>query len=167
LLTAWRKISEEHFDFASGPERIEVKSASNRCREHYFSLAQLTPLGGARVIVASIFVERAGGGISLRQLFEDVRERLSDDAAIVSQFDATFYAGLGSTWSDAMDESFDWEVARDSIAFFEAESVPKPDADLPVGVFDVRFRSHLALATPLDKTVLFAGPGLLAAARQR
>ena len=110
VATAWHRGAEEHFDFASGPQRIEVKSSSNRHREHHFSLAQLTPPAPSRVVIASVFVERAGGGVSLRRLFDDTRQLLSGDLNLTIQFDASFYSALGSGWSDAMDESFDWEA---------------------------------------------------------
>ena len=93
---AWHGIPQEHFDFAAGLQRIEVKSSNVRRREHYFSLDQVTPPGGARIVVASIFAERVGGGVSLRQLFEDVRALLSQDPLLVGRLDAAFYSSLGS-----------------------------------------------------------------------
>ena len=93
------------------PVRNELKSraAVNRCREHHFFLAQLTSSGPSRVLIASIFVERAGGRVSLRRLFDETRQLLSGDPNLTVQLDASFYGALGSGWSDAMDESYDWE----------------------------------------------------------
>lgn len=166
VAAAWHKGAAEHFDFASGPQRIEVKSSSNRRREHNFSLAQLTSPGPSRVVIASLFVERAGGGVSLRRLFDDTRQLLSGDLNLTIQFDASFYGALGSGWSDAMDESFDWELAQESLAFFEAGSVPKVEGDIPPAVSDVRFRSDLSGLVPLEQSWLLGLGGLLAAARQ-
>src|SRR6202023_2640905 len=90
VAAAWHKGAEEHFDFAAGPQRIEVKSSSNRRREHHFSLAQLSSAGSSRVIVASIFVERAGGGVSLGRLFDETRQLLLGDSNLAIQFDASF-----------------------------------------------------------------------------
>jgi hypothetical protein len=163
VASAWHKLAEEHFDFAAGPQRIEIKSSSNRRREHYFSLPQLTSSGPSRVVIASVFVERAGGGVSLRQVFEETRSLLSDDAALVTQFDSSFYASLGSSWSDAMDESFDWELAEESLAFFDAQFVPKVNGSIPPTVSDIRFRSDLSEVTPLRDDELLAMGGLLAA----
>jgi hypothetical protein len=149
VAAAWHRIPEEHYDFAAGPQRLDVKTSSNRRREHYFSHTQLSGPGPSRVIIASLFVERIGGGISLRRLFEQTRQLLADDAVLLTQFDASFYATVGSAWNDAMDESFDSELAEESLAFFDASSVPKVRTPIPPGVSDVRFCSDLSAATPL------------------
>ena len=165
VAAAWHRGAEEHFDFASGPQRIEVKSSSNRRREHHFSLAQLMSPGPSHVVIASLFVERAGGGLSLRRLFDDTRQLLSGDLNLTIQFDASFYRALGSGWSDAMDESFDWELAQESLAFFEAGLVPKVEGGIPPAVSDVRFRSDLSGLIPLEQSALLGLGGLLAAVR--
>jgi hypothetical protein len=164
LASAWHRDPLEHFDFADGPQRIEVKSNSSRRREHYFSLDQLTPSGGSRIVICSVFAERAGGGVSLRKMADDIRGLLAGDATLVARFDAAFYSSLGSGWAEVMDESFDWELATGSIAFYSAESVPRPHNPKPQAIFEVRFRSDLSSATPLTAEQLTAlGPIFIAA----
>lgn len=104
MASAWHRDPGEHFDFALGPQRIEVKSSSYRRREHYFSLEQLAPAGASRIVVASVFVERTGGGVSLQKIFEDTRGLLAENISLATRFDAVFYRSLGSGWADAMDE---------------------------------------------------------------
>lgn len=164
LAKAWHREPGEHFDFAAGPERIEVKSSTSRRREHFFSLEQLTSAGGSRIVVASVFVERVGGGVSLRQLFDDTRALLQTDAPVVSRYDTVFYRSLGSEWTDAMDECFDWELATDSIAYYPADSIPHPENPTPQTVFDVRFRSDLGSVAQLSAQDLRELGGLMAAA---
>jgi hypothetical protein len=163
LTSAWHRVGNEHFDFAAGPERIEVKSSSNQRREHHFSLTQLTCPGATRVVIASAFVERSGGGVSLRQIFEETRSLLLGKPALVSEFDARFYASIGSGWGDALDECFDWELAEESLAFFDSKTVPKIGGPIPPLVSDVRFRSDLSGATPLRHDELRAAGVLFAA----
>jgi Putative PD-(D/E)XK family member, (DUF4420) len=165
VAAAWHRTAEEHFDFAAGPQRVEVKTSSNRRREHHFSLAQLTSPAPSHVVIASVFVERVGGGVSLRRLFEETRQLLSHDPILVTQFDASFYAGIGAGWSDAMDECFDWELAQDSLAFFDSKSVPKIEGEIPPTVSQVRFCSDLTAITPLEWNDLLGFGALLAAAR--
>jgi hypothetical protein len=160
---AWHRMPEEHFDFVAGRQRLEVKSSSTRRREHHFSLAQLQPPGESRVVVASLFVERVGGGVSLRQLFDEIRTRLASQPALVTQLDAMFYSTLGSSWSDAMDERFDQELADDSLRFFDAKDVPKIDGLIPPTVSEVHFRSDLSAVIPLEHEDLRTAGGLLAA----
>lgn len=163
MAAAWHRDPLEHFDFAAGVQRIEVKSSSLRRRVHHFSLAQLTPAQGTRVLVASLFVERSGGGASVQRLFEGARERLVSSAELTAHFDATFYASLGSGWEEAMNEAFDWELAKESLAFFDAERIPTVATPIPASVSDVRFCSDLSSTIPLQRDELLAGGGIFAA----
>lgn len=71
---------------------------------------------------------------------------------------------LGSGWADAMDESFDWELAVESVAFYAGESVPRVDNPNPQSVFDVRFRSDLGSIPAVEPEQLRARGGLFATA---
>jgi hypothetical protein len=164
MTAAWRRDPLEHFDFAAGPQRLEVKSSNTRRREHHFSLIQLTSILAADVVIASVFVERAGGGMSMRKLFEDTRARVAADPAAATRFDSVFYASLGSGWADAMDECFDWELAVESVAFYAAATVPKVDNPTPQTVFNVRFQADLGSVVPLRREQLQARGSLFAAA---
>ena len=160
---AWHGTPQEHIDFVSGSERIEVKSSSNRERVHYFSLIQLTPPAAARLLVASLFVERVGGGLSLGRLFEEIRGLLASDAALLSRCDTVFYASVGAGWSDAMEECFDAELARESLKFFDAGKIPRIDSPIPAAVADVRFSSDLSSSAPLRLSDLESAGDLFAA----
>ncbi len=150
LVAAWHGLPAERIDFLSGPQRIEVKSSSSRQRVHHFSLAQLTPPAGTRLIIASLFVEAVGGGLSLHRLSDDIRAILAPDAALLTRFDAVFYATLGANWSDAMEECFDLELATESLQFFDAADIPKINGPIPATVSDVRFTSDISAAPPLN-----------------
>jgi hypothetical protein len=164
---AWRALAHEHADFVADRQRIEVKSSSTRERAHRFSLAQLTPPAPARLIVASAFVERIGGGMSMRQLVDEVRRKLTRCSELLTRFDATFYACLGANWNDAMEECFDLELARDSLQFFDAKLVPKISEPVPTGVSEIRFVSDLSTVSALTSGQLLAAGGLFAAAAPR
>lgn len=164
LAVAWHGAPGERTDFLRGRERIEVKSSSNRERVHHFSLAQLTPPAGAQLVVASVFVEPVGGGLSLHRLAEETRAILAPDAALLTRFDAVFYATLGASWSEAMEECFDLELASDSLRFYDAIEIPKVAEPIPAGVGDVRFTSNLSDATHLSSEALSTAGRLFAAA---
>jgi hypothetical protein len=164
LVAAWHGLPVERIDFLSGQQRIEVKSSSSRRRVHHFSLVQLTPPASARLIIASMFVEPVGGGLSLRRLSDDIRASLASDPVLLTQFDAVFYATLGASWSDAMDECFDLELASASLQFFDSAHIPKIDGPIPTTVNDVRFTSDISGSPPLDSDGLISAGGLFAAA---
>ncbi len=163
LVAAWHSLPYERVDFLRGRQRLEVKSSSNRLRVHHFSLVQLTPPSNARLVVASLFVEAVGGGLSLRQLFDDIRSLLAADPVLLMQFDAIFYATLGASWSEAMDECFDQELASQSLQFFDSMEIPKIDGPISPAVSDVRFTSDVSVALPMSSGVLRAAGELFAA----
>jgi hypothetical protein len=163
LVAAWHGLPYEHVDFLDGRQRLEVKSSSNRLRVHHFSLVQLTPPSNTRLIVASLFVESVGGGLSLRRLFDDIRGLVASDPILRMQFDAVFYATLGAGWSDAMEECFDQELASQSLRFFDAIDIPKIDGQISPAVNDIRFTSDMSAALPLSLEILRSAGGLLAA----
>ena len=160
---AWHGTPAEQIDFVSGRHRVEVKSSSTRARIHHFSLLQLTPPAQARLVVASVFVESIGGGLSLRQLTEEIRAMLSADPALLARFDAVFYATLGASWMEAMEERFDSELAVESLQFFDSVNIPKIEGSIPNAVRDVRFTSDLSGVAQLSPNALTDAGGLFAA----
>jgi hypothetical protein len=161
---AWHQMPGETIDFISGRQRVEVKSSSTRKRVHHFSLLQLTPPAHARLLVASVFVEGIGGGVSLREITEEIRTLLAEEPPLLARFDAVFYATLGSSWQEAMEERFDAELALDSLRFFDSLQVPKIDGPIPVLVSDIRFASDLSGVPSMDTASMVEAGGLFAAA---
>jgi hypothetical protein len=166
VAAAWHRMPVERFDFGDGSQRVEVKSSSSRRREHHFALGQLAPAAGVRVAIASLFVERSGGGLSVARLSSDIRAALTDPEA-TAHFDAALYGTLGSGWPTAMDEAFDAELARDSLQFYWAENVPQVSSPPPPSVTDVRFCSDLSGAEVLSDAAMVTAGGLFAAVRPR
>lgn len=163
LVGAWHGLPHERVDFLSGRQRLEVKSSSNRLRVHHFSLVQLTPPQNSQLIVASLFVESVGGGLSLRRLFDDIRSLVASEPVLLMQFDAVFYATLGASWSDAMGECFDQELARESLQFFDSTNIPKIEGPISTAVSDIRFTSDISTTLPLTLEALRSAGGLFAA----
>jgi hypothetical protein len=163
VVSAWRGVPNGRVDFVGGAQRIEVKSSSRRLRAHHFSLEQLTPPRPARLIVASIFAEPVGHGLSLQRLADDVRTALARDPALLTRFDSIFYATLGAGWSDAMEECFDFELAAESLQFFDSACIPAINGPLPQAVRDVHFTSDVSAVPPLARERLIAAGGLFAA----
>jgi len=143
LVQAWHRVPEDLFDFNSGSQRIEVKSAGGRQRVHHFRLEQLQPPAGTEVLVASMLVESSGAGLSLEELADGVRTRLGAKAELIDRFDRIFIASLGSEWRKAMELSFDQERARESLHFHWARDIPSIDPGIPPRISEVRFRVDL------------------------
>jgi hypothetical protein len=144
LAAAWRISPAEVFDFSEGRDRIEVKAASGRVREHYFSLAQVHPSPGVRVLIASLFVDGLTGGVSLKSLLARTRQRVAARPELALRVETVTAQSLGRSWALAIEESFDWQRAESSLRFFPADAIPTVPAELPREVTDVRFRSDVS-----------------------
>ncbi len=164
MAQAWHTTPEDRYDFNFADQRIEVKSAGNRVRQHQFSLEQLQSPPGVSVLVASIFVERAGSGTSLAEILDKVRVRIGNDLEQLMTLDRIVGMTLGNTWRQAMDERFDYELARHSLAFYETSAIPAVSAKMPAEVSNVRFNSDLSAVNPADIALHRSAGGLFHAA---
>jgi len=167
MIAAWHQDPLSRFDFSESRYRIEVKSSAGRRRRHHFRLEQVVPPGAVRGVIASVFVERSGGGVSLGSLVRRVASQIEHDRDLGASFAMKLYRALGTQSTEAQEERFDWELAQESLAFFRAESVPRPSTPLPRAVTDVHFVSDLSDLTPLSADELTSVGGLVAAARPR
>jgi len=167
LVAAWHSTPDAIYDFCESDQRIEVKSAGTRVRQHHFRLEQLRPPAGTDVLIASLFVECAGTGLSLGDLLERVRLRINTSPDLVFQLEQIVGLTLGQSLQRAMEERFDYELAKESIAFFNVQDVPSVSSVLPPGVSDVHFKSDLTNQTPSDPARLRSLQGIFRAAMSR
>ena len=142
MIRCWHTLPEDRFDFADGNLRLEIKTAGGRARTHRFSHEQLRPPAGSRAAVASVLMERSAGGESMNDLVELIRLVVSDHQLLV-HLDAVIALTLGTDWRAAQTERFDRQLARESLRFFDASSIPSVPAILPPEVSEVQFRVDL------------------------
>ena len=142
---SWHNEAAERYDFALALCRLEVKSSGDRTRNHHFSFEQVYPAAGLNVVIASLFVERSTGGISLGELWDSVRSRVTTSPDLRLKVDEICLRSLGNSWSDARGLSFDEQLARQSLAFYDVRDIPRLDSNVPNGISEIRFRSDLSL----------------------
>jgi len=144
LIAAWHMSPSDIYDFSAGDQRIEVKSSGSRSRRHHFSLTQLQPPQNSKLVIASIFAERAGGGTSLDELTTDIKARVSARLDLIVQLDLTIALTLGNSWRGAFEDRYDKEQAWGSLSFYDYGAIPSITGVIPAGVSDIGFRSDLA-----------------------
>ena len=162
-IRSWHSDPSDRFDFAFAGERVEVKSSSDRSRRHYFSLEQAYPPAGTQAVVASVFAEALGTGLSLGDLWSSVRQAARGDAELQIKVEKVCLDVLGATWQEARDCAFDAELASAYLAFYRMTDIPKVCDGLPTGVSEVRFRSDLGLVEPINAASTEARGALLSA----
>ena len=163
LIRCWHAVPEDRFDFADGPQRIEVKAASGRVRIHTFALDQVRPPMGCIAIVASILVERSGGGQTASDLLDEVRSRV-DTPDLLIRLDSVVAQIVGTEWRQANSIAFDRQLAEDSLRFFDAHDIPSVASDVPPQVSDVHFRVDLTQQSPATRHDLASLGSLICAA---
>ena len=149
LVDAWHTVVKDRYDFAMDDQRIEVKSFSGGIRLHHFSLEQLHPPEGVKVLITSVSVESSQAGLSITDLREQIQTRLSSNLDALLHIDRVIALTLGDAWQQASDARFDERLAEESLAFYETSTIPSVDPNLPSGVSGVHFRSDL---TEIPKT---------------
>ena len=143
LLDAWHAEPSDAYDFNSGPERLEIKSTSQRTRKHNFSHRQLQPPTGTRVAIASVFVESSGGGPTISALVDRLRRRVAEPRAL-RRLDYVVASTLGADWRSGVEASFDAELASESLRFYAVEDIPSLPSDIPPGISDIRYVSDIS-----------------------
>jgi hypothetical protein len=164
LVQGWHVSPEEPYDFVAGVQRLEVKSTSGDERCHHFALDQLQPPAGTTTVIASVFVDAAGGGVSLGELVDRARMRVATEPELTIRLDQAVASSLGQNWRRGLGERFDLERAQESLAFFDTSGIPSiHPGHVPPGVSDVRFCARLVDAQPLVDAVMRERGGLFQA----
>lgn len=163
LLHAWHVEPTGAYDFNNGPQRIEVKSTSQRTRRHHFSHRQLHPPEGSQAAIASVFVESSGDGTTISALVERIRRRVPNVQAR-SRLDYVVASTLGTEWRTGAEAAFDSELASESLLYYMVESIPSLPSNVPAGVSDLRYVSDLSTAQALSDEEMLASGALFAAA---
>lgn len=145
---AWHATPTDRYDFVMGRERVEVKSSGRRERRHHFSLEQLNPPIEAEVWIASLFVERAGGGMTLEAILDRACDGISSPEA--ARLRVVAAETLGAGFAVALVMAFDFEIAEDSVRYYEASAVPRPSLPLPPEITDLRYVADLSRVAPIE-----------------
>jgi hypothetical protein len=155
------------FDFTAGTDRLEVKSALGEIRRHHFSLQQLTPPYGTRVMIASFLLDESGGGLSIAALWDEVSGRRELTAESKNRLLHVLTVALGRDWQKANRVAFDPDTALRDLRLYEATVIPKVSPSTPVEVSDVHFCSELTDVPTISLAAAARRGGLFQALFQR
>jgi Putative PD-(D/E)XK family member, (DUF4420) len=161
-LGAWHSVPEETFDFALGGERVDVKSCSGTQRRHTFSLEQLQFADSTVGVIASVLTQRASGGTSVAELADRIRERVASHPGLMLRVDKAVALTLGDSSLVGLEQRFNEDYARDSLAFVDAGKIPRP-GEIPSEVARVRFEVDITRLSHMKNRRLSQSNGLLRA----
>lgn len=153
LIEGWHNRPEEKFDFSFDKLRIEVKSTSIKNRIHHFSIDQLSPTNNTQIIIASVFVQPLSGGKTIEDLLTLIVKKLSKYPESIEKLNLLTFTTLGSAINKLSNLSFDYQLAEDSLKFFDSTKVPKINAELiPLEVNNVKFTSDLTAIKDIESS---------------
>lgn len=144
LIGAWHVSPDDKFDFNDGIDKIEVKCTSKTKRVHRFSYEQLRPNPESKLLVASIMVVQSGKGKNIFQLKESILLRVTD-LSIKIKINQVIAETLGEDFEKAFDYYYDYQMAHDTLKYYDAEDVPSiPIGSIPPEVENLTFDCDLS-----------------------
>lgn len=144
IIKSWHINPEDKWDFTLGKIRYEIKSSSNRKRQHFFSHEQLRALSNAELFIVSIFTERTGTGKSIGDLVEELKKLLANHVDLVEKIYTICYKILGNSLDDSFKLKFDMQLAKSSIKAYHLDSIPKiPSESIPPQISDLKYKIDL------------------------
>ena len=146
---------------------MEVKSTTKHYRIHRFSIEQLNPNIGSELIIASVFVIETGVGKSILNLRDEIVSKVKD-IDLNLRLNEIIYKTIGSDYEKLGDVFFDYQLAKDSLCFYNSEVIPKIlNQNIPSEISNVSFDCDLTNVSPLllgekkiSKNPLFLNLGL-------
>lgn len=164
LLEAWHADPNELYDFRQDRQCIDVKSSSQRTRMHAARLDQLYPPAGTVGVIISLVAERAGGGVTIEDLVDQITDNVATRPDLQLKLRTTVVETLGADWRLAARTRFDWNEALNTCAIYRVEDVPRIQlTDIPQGITHVRFDFTLADTRAADPSEVAELGGLLEA----
>lgn len=150
LVYHWHNRPEEKFDFNADTEKVEVKSSSNMERIHIFTSEQLNAPKEKKVLVASVFAKQSSKGKSISDLLNSIIVSLKDDLLIEKLY-SIISKTLGSSLEQGFKIKFDYDVAINSLRFYDCETISKIEKiNIPNHISEVKYKSDLTNITPVD-----------------
>jgi hypothetical protein len=152
LIRAWHNSATDKFDFNDGIDKIEVKSTSKNRRVHSFSIEQLHPNQNSKLIISSIVVVETGIGKNIFDLVNLIENKVKD-RELHFRINEIIAQTLGNSLSKSFELYFDYQLATDSVQFYDCENILRIDLQtIPIEVTNVRFDSDLTNIQPIKKS---------------
>lgn len=151
LIRAWHATASDKYDFNDGTDKIEVKSTGKSRRIHNFSIEQLNPNKNSSLIIASLFTVESGIGKNIFGLVELIEKKIKD-RNLIFHISEIMAQTLGVDFEKAFELQFDYQLAIDSLSFFESKAIPKiENTNIRQEISNINFDCDLSGIKPLLK----------------
>lgn len=151
LIISWHKSINDKYDFNDGTDKIEVKSTSKSRRVHNFSQEQLITNPSSSLIIVSIFTIETGVGKNIFHLIDRIAEKIVDKDLKFKLLEMIVLT-LGNDFEKSRDVFFDYNLAVNSIKFYNSVDIPKIlGYNIPTNISNVRFDCDLTDVNIINK----------------
>ncbi|WP_348825650.1 PD-(D/E)XK motif protein [Flavobacterium aestuarii] len=151
LIKSWHYSPTDKFDFNDGIDKIEVKSTAKSRRVHNFSLEQLNPNKNSNLIIASVFAVETGKGKTIFDLVKLIDGTIKEKE-LLFRINEVLLDTLGKDFEKTFEHYFDYQLAVDSLAFFDSKLIPKIESsNISHEVSNIHFDSDLSKIEQLKK----------------
>ena len=138
-LSAWHSNVASKYDFSTENQRVEIKTTTGNSRIHNFSSHQIPGTSPEKTLVVSVMLEKVEVGVSLHDLFNELKVSLSE-TEVEKLFEVSLKT-LGIPITLMNEPQIDLNSALANLKAFNANDVPRPT--LPVEVLSCEWASNL------------------------
>ena len=151
VIKSWHQGKNDRYDFNDGIDKVEIKSTSKSDRIHRFSLSQLQEIKNTVVTIGSTLTVETGKGISANDLIESITEKISD-SSLMLKIHNTVADTLGDEFERIFDIYFDYNLALNSIQYFDVRDIPKISSEaVPNQITNVKYDCNLSNIGSIDQ----------------
>jgi hypothetical protein len=151
IIKSWHQGENDRYDFNDGINKVEIKSTSKNDRIHRFSLLQLQEIKDTSVIIGSTFTVETGKGISVNDLIESIKGKITDHSLML-KIHNTVANTMRDDFDHIFDIYFDYSLALNSILYFDVRSIPKIHSeDVPNQITNVKYDCNLSKLDAIDQ----------------
>jgi hypothetical protein len=144
VIKGWHQDKSDRYDFNDGIDKVEIKSTSKNDRVHRFSLSQLQEIKNTVVIIGSTFTVETGQGMSANDIITCIKEKVSDPSLML-KIHNTVADTMGDELERIFDIYFDYNLALNSILYFDIRDIPKISSDgLADQITNVKYDCNLS-----------------------
>lgn len=153
VIKSWHQDKNDLYDFNDGIDKVEVKSTSKSNRIHRFNLSQLQEIKDTLIIIGSTFTVETGKGINANEIIEKIREKVSDTSLILKIYNVVADT-MGDDFERIFDIYFDYNLALNSIKYFNVKDIPKISNDLiSQAITNIKYDCNLTHVNSIDPEV--------------
>jgi hypothetical protein len=161
LIQSWHISTSDKYDFNDSKDKIEVKSTQKSRRIHRFSIDQLNNNPGSELLIASVYVEETGIGISITDLRDNILLRIKD-INLKIKLNELIYKTIGDNFEKIGSIFYDYHKASNSLSYYSILNIPKIySKDIPIEISNIKFDCDLTnIPTIIDNGYDFSNSKL-------